>query len=90
MLTTYDLVWMAAERAPDHPAIVDDRTVRRLTYRQLMAEIDDVAAGLARRGIGQGTRVATVLPSTFGPYFMSNIFFTSVTVPGEGFPIRNL
>ena len=37
MLTTYDLVWMAAERAPDHPAIVDDRTDRRLTYRQLMA-----------------------------------------------------
>ncbi len=65
MLTTYDLVWMAAERAPDHLAIVDDRSERRLTYRQLMAEIDEVAAGLARRGIGQGTRVATVLPSTF-------------------------
>lgn len=38
---------------------------RRLTYRALMAEIDAVAAGLAARGIGQGTRVATVLPSTF-------------------------
>jgi acyl-CoA synthetase (AMP-forming)/AMP-acid ligase II len=65
MLTTYDLVWMAAERAPGHLAIVDDRSERRLTYRELMAEIDQVAAGLARRGIGQGTRVATVLPSTF-------------------------
>jgi 2-furoate---CoA ligase len=65
MLTTFDLVWMAAERAPSHLAIVDDRTDRRLTYRQLIGEIESVAAGLAARGIGPGTRVATVLPSTF-------------------------
>ncbi|SVE47416.1 uncharacterized protein METZ01_LOCUS500270, partial [marine metagenome] len=26
MHTTYDLVWYAAERTPDHLAIVDDRT----------------------------------------------------------------
>jgi acyl-CoA synthetase (AMP-forming)/AMP-acid ligase II len=65
MLSAYDLVWMAAERAPDHAALVDDRSERRLTYRELMAEIDEVAAGLAARGIGQGMRVATVLPSTF-------------------------
>ena len=65
MLTTFDLVWMAAERAPNHLAIVDDRTDRRLTYRQLIGEIEMVAAGLAARGIGPGTRVATVLPSTF-------------------------
>ena len=65
MLSAYDLVWMAAERAPDHAALVDDRSERRLTYRELIAEIDEVAAGLAARGIGQGMRVATVLPSTF-------------------------
>ena len=65
MLSTFDLVWMAAERAPDHLAIVDDRTDRRLTYRQLIEEIEMVAAGLIARGIGPVTRVATVLPSTF-------------------------
>jgi len=65
MLTTFDLVWMAAERAPNHLAIVDDRTDRRLTYRQLIEEIEMVAAGLAARHINSGMRVATVLPSTF-------------------------
>ena len=40
MHTTYDLVWYASERTPHHLAIVDDRTARKLTYRQLMLEID--------------------------------------------------
>ena len=65
MLSTFDLVWMAAERAPNHLAIVDDRTDRRLTFSQLMEEIELVAAGLAARHIRSGMRVATVLPSTF-------------------------
>ena len=43
MHTTYDLVWYASERTPDHIAIVDDRTARKLTYRQLMLEIDKIA-----------------------------------------------
>jgi 2-furoate---CoA ligase len=63
MHTGYELVWIAAERTPDHPALVDDRTARVLTYRELMAEIDAVAAGFAERGIGRGTRVATALPN---------------------------
>ena len=42
MHTTYDLVWYASERTPDHIAIVDDRTARKLTYRQLMLEIDKI------------------------------------------------
>ena len=65
MLTMFDLVWMAAERAPDHLAIVDDRTERRLSYRQLINEIEMVATDLAARSINSGMRVATVLPSTF-------------------------
>ncbi len=63
MHTTYDLVWYAAERTPDHPALVDDRTDRRLTYRQMMEEVDIIAAGLADRGIKPGSRFATVLPN---------------------------
>ena len=65
MKTAYDLVWIAGERTPDHLALVDDRTDRKLTYRQLLAEIDAVAAGLAARGIGAGSRVATILPNYF-------------------------
>lgn len=65
MFTAHDLIWHAAERTPDHLAIVDDGTDRRLTYRALIAEIDTVAAGLAARGVNAGARVATALPSTF-------------------------
>jgi 2-furoate---CoA ligase len=65
MHTTYDLVWYAAERTPDHLAIVDDRTDRRLTYRELMAEVDTIAAGLKARGIKRGSRFGTVLPNLF-------------------------
>jgi len=65
MQTAYDLVWLSCERTPDHPALVDDRTDRQLTYRELMLEIDQVAAGLASRGIGRGSRVATALPNLF-------------------------
>lgn len=59
----YDLIWFAAERTPNHLALVDDRTDRRLTYAGLIAEVDAVAAGLAARGIGHGTVVATALPN---------------------------
>jgi acyl-CoA synthetase (AMP-forming)/AMP-acid ligase II len=65
MKTAYDLVWIAGERTPDHLALVDDRTDRKLTYRQLLAEVDAVAAGLAERGIRAGSRVATILPNFF-------------------------
>ena len=60
---SYDLVWLAAERTPDHLALVDDRTERKFTYRELLHEVDVVAAGLAERGIGRGSRVATALPN---------------------------
>jgi 2-furoate---CoA ligase len=63
MRTAFDLVRLAAERTPDHLALVDDRTDRTFTYGQLLREVDVVAAGLASRGIGRGVRVATVLPN---------------------------
>ena len=65
MLTAYDLVWYAAERAPDNLALVDDATDRRLTHGELRDEIDAIAAGFAARGIKSGSRVATVLPSLY-------------------------
>jgi acyl-CoA synthetase (AMP-forming)/AMP-acid ligase II len=61
--SAYDLIWLAAERTPHQPALVDDRTERKFTYRELLREVDVVAAGLAERGIRRGSRVATVLPN---------------------------
>ena len=63
MQTIHDLVRLAAARRPGHVAIADDRTDRRLTYRQLLAEIDAYAAGFAALGLGPGKIVATVLPN---------------------------
>lgn len=65
MQTAFDLVWLSAERTPDHPALVDDVSARSLTYRELIVEIETVAAGLAERGIGRLSRVATALPGSF-------------------------
>ena len=65
MKTAYDLVWIAGERTPDHLALVDDRTDRKLTYRQLLAEVDTVADGLVARGVKGGSRIATILPNFF-------------------------
>ena len=65
MQTAFDLVWLSAERTPDQMALVDDASARSLTYRALIDEIEAVAAGLAERGIGPLSRVATVLPGSF-------------------------
>ena len=61
MQTVWDHVRLAAARTPDHAAIVDDRSERRLTYGQLIAEAETVAAGLADAGVAPGCRVATML-----------------------------
>ena len=65
MQTAYDLVRLAARRAPEQPALVDDRSDRMLTYAQLLSTIDRIAAGLSARGIGAGQRVATCLPNVY-------------------------
>ncbi len=65
MQTAFDLVWLSAERTPDQMALVDDASSRSLTYRALVDEIETVAAGLAERGIGPLSRVATALPGSF-------------------------
>jgi 2-furoate---CoA ligase len=63
--TAYDLIWLAAERTPHQLALVDDRTERKLTYQELLHEVDVLAAGLAERGVRRGTRIATALPNLY-------------------------
>ncbi|MDA0239881.1 MAG: AMP-binding protein, partial [Proteobacteria bacterium] len=65
MQTCFQLVWMAAERTPNHLAMVDDQNDRAFTYAELIEEIEIVAAGLSARGVVKGTRIATALPGTF-------------------------
>ena len=50
---------------PDKIAIVDDQSDRSLTYKELIEEIDVIAAGLKNRGVKKGMRIATILPSLF-------------------------
>ncbi|MGH7004832.1 MAG: AMP-binding protein, partial [Alphaproteobacteria bacterium] len=56
---------LAARRAPRQIAIVDDRSVRKLTYAELLAEIDRIAAGLFARGVRPDSIVATCLPNLY-------------------------
>ena len=63
--TAYQMVWLSAQRTPNHTALIDDQTDRCLTYAEMIDEIDIIAAGLRERGICQGDRVATILPSLF-------------------------
>jgi acyl-CoA synthetase (AMP-forming)/AMP-acid ligase II len=63
--TMYDLVWNQADRTPDAVAMMDDITDRQLTYRELVDELDAIAAGFAARGIGVGDRVGTCLSNVW-------------------------
>ena len=63
MHTAYELVAAAADRTPDHSALVDDLTGRVLSYGEMMAEVNMIAAGLAERGVTRGSRFATVMPN---------------------------
>ncbi|MFE3290809.1 AMP-binding protein [Rhodococcus sp. NPDC059234] len=47
----------------DREALVDHASGRRWTYTELRAEIDAIATGLLRRGIGKGDRVGIWAPN---------------------------
>lgn len=58
-----DFVFEHAQTYGDQPALVDGPTGRTLTYRQLKAGTDRVAAGLAARGLRKGEVVAIYSPN---------------------------
>jgi acyl-CoA ligase (AMP-forming) (exosortase A-associated) len=53
------ILWDAAERAPDHPAIVERE--REVTYAQLRARAGGIARALVDAGVRPGDRVAIFL-----------------------------
>jgi len=65
MQTVHDLVARGRARAPKQLAIVDDRSARKLTYAELLAEIERVAAGFAACGVKPGGIIATCLPNLY-------------------------
>ncbi|SOC53882.1 Acyl-CoA synthetase (AMP-forming)/AMP-acid ligase II [Ornithinimicrobium cerasi] len=51
------------DSAPDRPAVVELRPDgRSVTFGELAALVEDVARGLAQRGVGPGDRVAVMVP----------------------------
>src|SRR6266540_6559271 len=59
--TIYALASAHARRAPDAYAVRD--SLRRVSYRELVAAADRLAADLARHGVRPGERVCVWLPS---------------------------
>lgn len=59
--TLIDILYDTAARFPDAAAI-DDGTVA-LTYRELIADIEDSVEWLAARGIGRGDRIGICMPA---------------------------
>ncbi|MBI1186883.1 MAG: AMP-binding protein [Alphaproteobacteria bacterium] len=58
--TTFALLIRHATARPDAVAAIDGE--RRLTYRDLQARVDAVAAALVARGVRRGDRVASLTP----------------------------
>jgi non-ribosomal peptide synthetase component E (peptide arylation enzyme) len=65
MQTIYDLIRLAADRTPDRVALVDDKSTRHLTYRELQIEVDSIAGGMLHAGVKPGRPVLTALPNLF-------------------------
>ena len=58
----WELVEARAARTPDKVMAVDEQD-RSWTYEEFRAWCERVAAGLAARGVGEGTNVSWILPS---------------------------
>ena len=58
----HELVWRAAARFPDAPALVAGK--HRWTYAELADAVSAAAAGLRARGLGRHDRVAVYLPKS--------------------------
>ena len=58
-------------------AVIDGE--RRVTYGELDAAVDRIAANLARRGIGRGDRVGVILGNCAA--FVEAVSYTHLTLP---------
>ena len=65
----WELITERAALTPDARMAIDEQG-RTLTYREYRDWCERVAAGLAARGVGEGTRVSWVLPSRFEAFVL--------------------
>lgn len=61
MQTVFEMVRRAATRTPDGMAIIDPRRGIEISYRQLVRQVERVAAGVIDRGVKPGDRIAVAL-----------------------------
>ena len=61
LLSVSQLLEQAAKESPEKEAIYD--LTRRMTYGQLLEEVEQLASGLLSLGIGKGDRVGVCLPN---------------------------
>ncbi|MBT0664309.1 AMP-binding protein [Geobacter pelophilus] len=70
-----------AQSQPDTPAIVFPQENRTLTFRELDAESDRLAAGLSAIGIKRGVRTALLVPPSPELFALTFALFKSGAVP---------
>jgi cyclohexanecarboxylate-CoA ligase len=68
--TLWELIDRRAAADPDRPMLIDESD-RTLTFSQYRDRAERVAAGLAARGIGDGTRVSWQLPTRIDTVVLS-------------------
>ncbi len=79
------LLVKAVENYPEQTAIVYDKS--RISYAELYAKIAGLSKGLSERGIGQGDRVALILPNC--PEFVFS-FFAIAKLKAIAVPLNHL
>jgi acyl-CoA synthetase (AMP-forming)/AMP-acid ligase II len=78
---------------PERAALVEARTQRRLTFRELHERSNAIAAGLNRIGIGKATRVALMVPPSLDFFALTFGLLKAAAVPvliDPGMGVKNL
>ena len=79
--------WLAlhAAETPEHAALVVESTGERITYRELEARVQRVAAALAALGLARGDRIALALPSE--PLYLE-LYFAAALLGAIAIPLN--
>ena len=80
-MLVHELLQATAARVPERLALIEGDAT--LTYAQLLARVERVAAGLERRGVGASDRVALLLPNCieFAVAYFAVLRLGAIVVP---------
>lgn len=82
-----------AAAEPERAALIEARTGRAISFRELHDESDAIANGLAGIGIGRGTRVALMVPPSPDFFALTFALLKAAAVPvmiDPGMGVKNL